>query len=209
MAVGSRAFGIARRRSGRHTVAGVAMLSGLIVGTGLLWPAQVVAGAGITITNGGCSGGGTEFCYLPESATAVAGTPVTWTNTTSVTHTITRCTPSACAGNGGGTGAQPGFGDASLSPGTSYTFTFTAAGTYVYYCAIHGYAAMHGTIIVTAATSPTPRPAPTPSPTHTSNGGTAGTPSTGVDPEPGIVLLCFGVMLGLLALGIRRPRSRD
>jgi plastocyanin len=207
MAVGSRAFWPVRWRSRNHIWACVASLAGLIVGTGLALPAPVLAGAGITITSGGCSGGGTAFCYLPESATAVAGTPVTWTNSTSVTHTITRCTPSACAGNGGGTGAQAGFGDANLSPGTTYTFTFAAAGTYVYYCAIHGYAAMHGTITITAATSPTPTPAP--SPRHTSNGGPASTPSTGADAAPGLLLLVFGVILALLTIGIRRLRSGD
>src|SRR5450755_1763009 len=118
MAVGTHMFGAVTARSGRRTLARVAGLTGLIVGTGLSLPAPVLADAGITITSGGCSGGGTLFCYLPESATAIAGTPVTWTNTTSVSHTITRCTPSACAGNGGGTGAQVGFGDANLSPGT-------------------------------------------------------------------------------------------
>jgi plastocyanin len=207
MAVGSRAFWTVRRRSRNRIWACVASLTGLIVGTGLSLPTPVVAGTGITITSGACSGGGTEFCYLPESATAVAGTPVTWTNATSVSHTITRCTPSACAGNGGGTGKQAGFGDADLSPSTTYTFTFTAAGTYVYYCAIHGFAAMHGTITITAATSPTPRP--TTSPTHTSNGGPAGTPSTGADAAPGLLLLIFGVILALLAIGIRRLRSGD
>jgi len=32
--------------------------------------------------------------------------------------------------------------------GKTYSFTFAGAGTYVYYCAIHGYATMHGTITV-------------------------------------------------------------
>ncbi len=203
MAVGSRAFRIVRRRSRTYSWGCGAALIGMVIGAGLWSPAPVVAAAGITITSGGCSGGGSQFCYLPEAATAVAGTPVTWTNTTGVTHTITRCTPSACAGNGGGSGAQAGFGDANLAPGGSYTFTFTAAGTYVYYCAIHGYAAMHGTITVSAATSPTPAPTPA------SNGGAAGTPSTGVDAQPGLLLLVVGVVLAVLAIGIRRLRSGD
>lgn len=207
MAVGSRAFWKVRRRSPNYRWACVAGLTGLIAATGLALPAPVAADTGITITNGGCSGGGTEFCYLPESATAVVGTPVTWTNTTSVTHTITRCTPSACAGNGGGTGSQAGFGDTNLTPGASYTFTFTAAGTYVYYCELHGYAAMHGTITITAATVPTPSPAP--SPKHTSKGGVASAPSTGADALRGMPLLSFGAILALLAIGIRRRRTAD
>lgn len=207
MAVGSHRFGTVRARSGTHTLARVAGMTGLMVGAGLAMPAPALAGAGISITSGGCSGGGTAFCFLPESATAAAGTPVTWTNTTSVTHTITRCTPSACAGNAGGSGAQAGFGDANLSPGGTYAFTFTAPGTYVYYCAIHGFAAMHGTITITAATVPTP--GPTPRPRHISSGGPAITPSTGVDAQPGLLLLMFGIILALAARAIRRMHRGD
>jgi hypothetical protein len=59
-----------------------------------------------------------------------------------------------CAGNGGGTGGDSWVGSGLLNPGDLYTHTFTGAGTYVYYCTIHGYAAMHGTITVS---SPAPK----------------------------------------------------
>lgn len=90
------------------------------------------------------------FCFQAAKVKIPAHHSVTWTNMTTVTHTITRCTASACSGHGGGTGTQTSFGVVeSLAPGHSYTFTFTSPGTYVYYCAIHGYSIMHGTITVT------------------------------------------------------------
>ncbi len=88
------------------------------------------------------------FCFQSAKVRIPSHHSVTWTNTTTVTHTITRCTTAACSGHGGGTGTQSGFGVASLAPGQSYTFTFTSPGTYAYYCAIHGYGIMHGSIIV-------------------------------------------------------------
>jgi plastocyanin len=88
------------------------------------------------------------FCFKPPFVKIANNNAVSWVNRTTVTHTITRCTPTACSGHGGGTGTDVGFGVSSLSPGQRYTFTFDAPGTYVYYCAIHGYAVMHGTISV-------------------------------------------------------------
>ena len=64
-------------------------------------------------------------------------------------HTVTRCTPAACSGASGGTGTQTGFGSGTIAAGGKYAFAFRGKGTYVYYCSIHGYALMHGTITVT------------------------------------------------------------
>jgi plastocyanin len=50
---------------------------------------------------------------------------------------------------GPGTGTGPAsFGSATLDPGQTFSITFTAAGSYNYYCTIHSYAVMHGTITV-------------------------------------------------------------
>jgi plastocyanin len=89
-----------------------------------------------------------RFCFQPQKVKVASGNSVTWTNQAGVTHTITRCTPSACFGRHGGTGTDTGFGDPGLSNGQQYTFPFHGAGTYVYYCAIHGYAVMHGKVTV-------------------------------------------------------------
>jgi plastocyanin len=86
------------------------------------------------------------FCYKPRALQVTAGTTVTWTNQTNVSHTVTRCTVAAC-GRGGGTGRDKGFGSATIPPGGTYSFTFMTKGTYIYYCAIHGYGVMHARVV--------------------------------------------------------------
>jgi len=88
----------------------------------------------------------------PESATTLDGELVHWVNAStdefSEGHTVTSCTPSACFGAPANTGGDTfnirvggGWGD-------NNSFTFGSAGTYTYYCKIHGYNSMHGTITV-------------------------------------------------------------
>jgi plastocyanin len=90
------------------------------------------------------------FCFQPPAVSIANNSKVVWSNQTSVTHTVTRCTPAACSGNGGGTGTDAGFGTGAngLASGKRYGFIFDAPGTYVYYCTIHGYSVMHGTVTV-------------------------------------------------------------
>src|SRR5579883_1778903 len=64
-----------------------------------------------------------NFAFSPSSLTVKAGTKVTWTNNDSVTHTVTE-------GNGA-------FNSGDLAPGSSFSFTFSKAGTYSYHCSIH------------------------------------------------------------------------
>jgi plastocyanin len=114
--------------------------------------APAATAASISIENGPCSPvpSGTAYCYSPPSQTAASGEQVTWANVSAAPHTVTRCTVAAC-GVSGGTGTDSWNGTGNNAIGASgYSYTFTGAGTYVYYCAIHGYAAMHGTIVVTA-----------------------------------------------------------
>jgi plastocyanin len=59
---------------------------------------------------------------------------------------VTRCTVAAC-GVSGGTGHDQGFGSGTILPGGTYSFTFQTKGSYVYYCAIHGYQTMHARIV--------------------------------------------------------------
>jgi plastocyanin len=115
--------------------------------------------ASVSIENGPCSPdpSGTAYCFDPPAQTASSGDAVTWTNNSFAPHTITRCTVSvsACPVDGG-TGTDAWTGSGEISNGQTYSHTFTGAGTYVYYCAVHGYAAMHGTITVTASNDPPP-----------------------------------------------------
>jgi plastocyanin len=73
------------------------------------------------------------FAFHPATLTVKVGTKVTFTNNDNTTHTTTATT------NGG-------FDSGNLSPGQSYTFTFTKKGTYPYDCTIHNF--IKGTIIV-------------------------------------------------------------
>ena len=72
--------------------------------------------------------------FSPDNISVVLGVnnTVTWTNDDRSPHT---------ASSMGGA-----FNSGNLNPGMSYTFTFTAPGTYPYSCAYHGW--MHGTVVV-------------------------------------------------------------
>ncbi len=74
-----------------------------------------------------------NFAFSPTTIKVKKGTTVTWTNNDSVGHTVT-------ATSGGG------FDSGTLDSGQSYSFTFTAAGTFSYKCNIHP--DMMGTVIV-------------------------------------------------------------
>jgi plastocyanin len=107
-------------------------------------PARAVA---VAIQNGGACG--QIFCFSPQTLTVTSGTQVTWTNMTSVDHTVTRCTTGACP-VGPGTGTDAAFGSGDLGAGQKFSVTFQNLGTYNYYCQIHGYSVMHGTVTVVA-----------------------------------------------------------
>jgi plastocyanin len=121
------------------------------------------AATGITITSGPCSDGGTSFCFNPEVASAVTGAPVTWTDQSGVAHAIAPCIPTACPGAPANTGTNT-F-DVAVPADGHGSFTFTSPGTYFYFCTIHGYTAMHGSIVVTSVATSPPSPSATPRPT--------------------------------------------
>lgn len=64
-----------------------------------------------------------------------AGTTVTWTNQDSEAHTVTS------------RGTESPLHSAALSPGQTYSYTFTTPGTYTYMCTIHPF--MTATVTVT------------------------------------------------------------
>ena len=111
---------------------------------------NVVPKVAIKIVSGSACVPASSFCFKPALKSVKSGTKVIWKNTTIAPHTITRCDAAHCSGTSGGTGTDTGFGSTgSIGNGAKYTFTFHGKGTYVYYCAIHGFALMHGTITVT------------------------------------------------------------
>lgn len=94
-----------------------------------------------------------NYAFAPKSLTINVGDTVTWTNEDTAPHTVT-------------TSSGPAkISSANLSKGQSFSYTFTKAGTYAYYCAVHP--DMTATITVVAA--------PGGSGGGTSGGGTGGT----------------------------------
>ncbi len=75
-----------------------------------------------------------DFAFGPGELTVSVGDTITWTNDESgIPHTTT---------------ADDGLWDsATLKPDEKYSFTFTEAGTYTYFCSIHP--SMRATITVT------------------------------------------------------------
>jgi plastocyanin len=64
-----------------------------------------------------------NMAFVPNTITVTAGTTITWTNKDAIAHTVTSNTAL--------------FNSGSLATGKTFTYTFSAAGTYSYYCSIH------------------------------------------------------------------------
>jgi plastocyanin len=103
-------------------------------------------GTPITIwdTSGSCTSA-SNCGFRPTNLVVKIGTnnTVTWTNTGTVPHTVT--------GNQTANGSLPTFSSdtnspSGLSTNNQFTFTFTQAGTYHYYCRFHPW--MLGTVTV-------------------------------------------------------------
>jgi plastocyanin len=98
----------------------------------LLLPAMAQNAASvITIDN---------FTFNPQRLTVKTGTTVTWTNKDDIPHGI-------ASSNNAFSKSK------ALDTDGSYSFTFTAPGTYQYFCYLHP--RMTGTIMVEAGASPT------------------------------------------------------
>jgi plastocyanin len=84
----------------------------------------------------------TTDAYSPNPIQVSVGTTVTWTNNDSQPHTVT-------SGSNGQPdnkfNSSPNFTPL-LNPGQTFSFTFTEAGNYPYFCALHPN--MVGTVIV-------------------------------------------------------------
>jgi plastocyanin len=76
-----------------------------------------------------------NFTFGPQSVTVKAGTAVTWANEDDIPHTVVA------------TGKA--FKSKVLDTDDKFTFTFTTAGTYEYFCSLHPH--MTGTIVVEPA----------------------------------------------------------
>lgn len=93
--------------------------------------------------SGSCQSGGTRVCmgaasFNPSTLTVTAGATVEWVDGSGLAHTVI---------------SAPGSGETfnhTVSAGGSVSRTFNTAGTYDYYCSIHGSptSGMRGTIVV-------------------------------------------------------------
>jgi plastocyanin len=95
----------------------------------------------------GGGGGGTpganevwmqSIAFTPASKTIAVGTTITWTNKDNTTHTVTSGVPGAPDGL---------FNSGNLNNGGTFSFKFTVAGTFKYFCLIHG-SMMTATMVV-------------------------------------------------------------
>src|SRR5947208_6548243 len=133
-----------------------------------------------------------DFAFMPADPPPIkVGTTVTWTYDESATDPMPNCeTPvlsTQCPGHTATASTKDAGGKAVFDSGTikkagaSYSFTFTKAGTFNYYCVYHGGTTatgknnpitnMNGTIVVEGESAAAPAPAPasgsTASPTTT------------------------------------------
>ena len=92
------------------------------------------AGQGTVIMPAGV-GGNLKLNFSPDVITVIIGknNTVTWANRDSTTHTVTATDNS--------------FNSGDIKAGASWTYTFTTAGNFTYYCIYH-HAWMVGTVIV-------------------------------------------------------------
>ncbi len=73
-----------------------------------------------------------NFSFAPQVLTVSPGTKVTWTNKDDIPHTVVS--------------VEKKFKSAPLDTGDKFSFTFSAPGTYEYFCSIHSH--MTGKVIV-------------------------------------------------------------
>ncbi|WP_235921368.1 cupredoxin domain-containing protein [Lentzea tibetensis] len=100
-----------------------------------------------------------NYAYSPSALTVAPGDTVVWTNHDSAPHNVVV------------TSGPEKFTSPTLQQGQTYTYTFTKAGTYQYYCSIHP--DMKASVTVSGGTTPPTTTPPTTTPPVTT------TPPTG------------------------------
>ncbi|HVV13580.1 cupredoxin family copper-binding protein [Amycolatopsis sp.] len=85
-----------------------------------------------------------NYAYDPAALTVAVGDTVTWTNDDTAPHTVTV------------SDGPVKFNSPNLQQGQTFTYTFTQAGTYSYYCAVHP--DMKATVTVTDSGSGSTQP---------------------------------------------------
>jgi plastocyanin len=121
--ISKRCFAAARLVLDRGLV--VALLLGPVIGAMLAFGAVAAQDAtdAITIDN---------FTFTPKELTVAVGTTVKWVNHDDIPHTVVE--------------KKTTFRSKALDTDDSYSFTFTSAGTFDYFCGLHPH--MVGQVIV-------------------------------------------------------------
>ncbi len=98
-----------------------------------------------------------NYAYNPAQITVTAGTAVTWINQDPVGHTVTEGNPDspkpASQRAFDSTHGTSGTNVILITPGQSWSFTFTTPGEYDYYCIPHSYMRGHITVLPPTAGS--------------------------------------------------------
>jgi len=104
-----------------------------------------------------------EFSFMPDAVNIRVGDTVRWTWASDF-HSVTsgdNCFPDQRFCSPDNMHCEAGI---LSNTGTVYEFTFTQAGTYQYFCALHCLAGMTGVVNVRSSVVPRPRPTPAPRP---------------------------------------------
>lgn len=88
---------------------------GAAIAAALLWPATAARAGEAEVHIG-------NFVFAPAELSVKTGTTVTWTNRDDIPHTV------VCAGK---------FRSKPMDTDDSFSFTFTVAGDYKYFCSLH------------------------------------------------------------------------
>jgi plastocyanin len=106
---------------------------------------------------------GNKIRFVPDTLNISVGDTVRWT-WGSDAHSVTSGTP--CTADGQFCSPDNMNCDAGILNNTGFVYehTFTQAGTFSYFCALHCFAGMTGVINVTPPSRPHPTPRPRPSP---------------------------------------------
>jgi len=134
------------------------IIATLVVGISAFAPSAFAdSTASVTVKKGaGSSGTCTTDCYQPGNVSVDVGGTVTWTNTDAQLHTVS----SGNGPNDNTTGSVFDTGFSTFKPGTTFSHTFTDAGTFNYYCQLHPW--MTGVVTVAEATVTPPNGTATP-----------------------------------------------
>ncbi|MDQ0601242.1 plastocyanin [Streptomyces canus] len=138
-----------RVRAARRAALGAVLALVALVALLLLAPGQASAASYRVAMQG--------YAFAPASLTVPVGSTVTWTNGDTAPHDVKT------------TSGPVSIHSPMLNKGQSWTYTFTVAGSYGYYCTVHP----DMTARITVLAPPKPTPKPTPTPTHQHGTGTS------------------------------------